>query len=134
MYLAAVRCTPDHRWLATTDPSGDRVEEIRASDLTPDHFLLLPKPVWPAVRVIVDAAQLLADGTVTFAIPRTLSPTEVAGIVAATNRGESSRAIGARLGKDPSHISHVRSKVHRARWVDQETQGLIGKDETLRVS
>ena len=100
MYLPAVRCTPDHRWLATTDPSGDRVEEIRASDLTPDHFLLLPKPVWPAVRVIIDAAQLLADVTVTFAIPRTLSPTEVAGIVAATNRGESSRAIGARLGKD----------------------------------
>ena len=132
MYLPAVRCTPDHRWLATTDPSGDRAEEIRASDLTPDHFLLLPKPVWPAVRVIIDVAQLFADVTVTFAIPRTLSPTEVAGIVAATNRGESSRAIGARLGKDPSYIRHVRSKVHRGRWVYQKTQGLIVKDDTVR--
>src|SRR5437867_4271842 len=132
MYLPAVRCTPDHRWLATTDPSGDRAEEIRASDLTPDHFLLLPKPVWPAVRVIIDVAQLFADVTVTFAIPRTLSPTEVAGIGAATNRGESSRAIGARLGKDPSYIRHVRSKVHRGRWVYQKTQGLIVKDDTVR--
>src|SRR5205823_10869579 len=117
-----------------TDPSRERVEEIPAKDLTPRHFLLLPKPAWPAARVIIDVAQLFADVTVTFAIPRTLSPTEVAGIGAATNRGESSRAIGARLGKDPSYIRHVRSKVHRGRWVYQKTQGLIVKDDTVRFT
>ncbi|OLB06790.1 MAG: hypothetical protein AUH14_05305 [Candidatus Rokubacteria bacterium 13_2_20CM_69_15_1] len=74
----------------------------------------------------------MKDVRVTFAIPRTLSSTEVAGIVAATDRGESSRSIGARLGKDPSYIRHVRSKVRRGRWVYEKTQGLIVKDDAVR--
>jgi pyruvate formate lyase activating enzyme len=44
MYLPAIRCTPDHRWLATTDPFHGTVDEIRAGDLTPNHFLVVPKP------------------------------------------------------------------------------------------
>jgi len=132
MYLPTVRCTPDHRWFATTDPSRERVEEIPAKDLTPRHFLLLPKPAWPAARITLDVAELLTDVTVTFAIPRTLSPTEVIGIVAASDRGESSRSIGARLGKDASYIRHVRSRVRRGRWVYEKTQGLIVEDDAVR--
>src|SRR5207245_8115015 len=111
MYLPTVRCTPDHRWFATTDPSRERVEEIPAKDLTPRHFLLLPKPAWPAARITLDVAELLTDVTVTFAIPRTLSPTEVIGIVAASDRGESSRSIGARLGKAAPYTTHVNSQL-----------------------
>ena len=133
MYLPAVRCTPDHRWLATTNPTGDRVEEIPAKDLTQDHFLLLPKPAWPAVQIALDVAELLRDVTVTFSVPRTLSPEDVAGIVEASDHGESSRSIGARLGKDPSYIRHVRSKVRRRRWVYEKTQGLIVEDDAVRL-
>jgi pyruvate formate lyase activating enzyme len=132
MYLPAVRCTPDHRWLATTDPSGDRVRAIAAKDLTPDHFLLLPKPAWPEVQITLDVAELLARVTVTFAIPRTLSVEEVARILEASKRGESSRSIGARLGKNPSYIRHVRSKVGRGRWVYKKTQGLIVEGDAVR--
>ena len=51
MYLPAVRCTPDHRWLATTDPVEGRIEEVAASDLVPDHFLFVPKP---SLRLLKD--------------------------------------------------------------------------------
>ncbi|HEV8674262.1 MAG TPA: radical SAM protein [Methylomirabilota bacterium] len=37
--LAAVRCTPDHRWLATTDATADVWDEIAAGALTPQHFV-----------------------------------------------------------------------------------------------
>jgi pyruvate formate lyase activating enzyme len=132
MYLPPVRCTPDHRWLATSDPLGDLVAEIPAKDLTPDHFLLVPKPASPAVGITLDVAELLKDIAVTFAIPRTLSRADVAAIVEASHRGESSRAIGARLGKDPSYIRHVRSKVRRGLWVYERTQGTIVGDEAVR--
>src|SRR5438445_383694 len=132
MYLPPVRCTPDHRWLTTTDPSGGRVEEISAKDLTPHHFLLLPKPAWPAIGITLDAAKLLRDVTVTFAIPRTLSCADAAAIVDASHRGESSRAIGARLGKDPSYIRHVRSTVRRGSWVYEKRQGMIVEDDAVR--
>jgi pyruvate formate lyase activating enzyme len=42
----------------------------------------------------------------------------------ASEHGESSRVIGARLGKDPSYVRHVRSKVRRGRWVYEATQGI----------
>src|SRR2546422_4050523 len=48
MYLPAVRCTPDPRWLATTDASGVGVQEIRAREVTADHLLRVPKRIWPA--------------------------------------------------------------------------------------
>ncbi|MBI2160845.1 MAG: radical SAM protein [Candidatus Rokubacteria bacterium] len=69
MYLPAVRCTPDHRWLATTDPSRETLEEVAARDLTPAHFLVVPKPVWPAEQITLDVAAVLKDAGSYFLIP-----------------------------------------------------------------
>ncbi len=132
MYLPAIRCTPDHRWLATRDPSAGGVEEVRAGDLTPDHFLLVPKPSFVGERITLNVADLLKDVTATFSIPRSLSPAEAQAIVEASDSGESSRAIGIRLGKDPSYIRHVRSKVRRGRWVYEKTQGIMVEDDRVR--
>jgi pyruvate formate lyase activating enzyme len=41
--LPAVRSTPDHRWLATSEPAGGEVVELAARDLTTGHFLLVPE-------------------------------------------------------------------------------------------
>lgn len=132
MYLPAVRCTPDHRWLATTDPSRETLEEVAARDLTPAHFLVVPKPLWPAEQITLDVADVLKDVTVTFAIPRLFSPADTAAIMQASDRGESSRSIGARLGKDHSYIRHVRSKVRRGRWVYERTRGLSVENDMVR--
>ncbi|MBI3624925.1 MAG: hypothetical protein HY215_02050 [Candidatus Rokubacteria bacterium] len=132
MYLPAIRCTPDHRWLATTDPGGGGVEDVRAADLTPNHFLLVPKPSFGGEGIILDVTDLLKHVTPTFAIPRSLSEQETRGIMEASERGESSRAIGARLGRDPSYIRHVRSKVRRGRWVYEKTHGIMIEEERVR--
>ncbi|MBI2554224.1 MAG: radical SAM protein [Candidatus Rokubacteria bacterium] len=132
MYLPAIRCTPDHRWLATTDPGGGGVEDVRAADLTPNHFLLVPKTSFEGEGIILDVTDLLKHVTPTFAIPRSLSQQETRGIMEASERGESSRAIGARLGRDPSYIRHVRSKVRRGRWVYEKTHGIMIEEERVR--
>jgi len=132
MYLPAVRCTSDHRWLATTDPRRGTLEEIAARELTPNHFLVIPKPLLPAESIHLDVGDLLRDVSVTFLIPRSLSAEETAAIMQASEEGESSRSIGARLGLDPSYIRHVRSKVRRGRWVYTRTQGLLIEGDRVR--
>jgi AmmeMemoRadiSam system radical SAM enzyme len=132
MYLPAIRCTPDHRWFATTDPACRERQEVRAQDLTRDHFLVIPKPVVSPKRVTLDVGELLGHITATFSIPRSLSPQAVLELMQASSAGESSRSIGARLGKDASYIRHVRSKVRRGDWVYTKVQGLILEAETVR--
>ncbi len=132
MYLPAIRCTPDHRWLATTDPSKGEFDEVTARDLTPDHFLLVPKLSFLGERITLDVADLLKGVSATFSIPRSLSLGEAHAIIRASEDGESSRSIGARLGRDPSYIRHVRSKVRRGRWVYEKTQGLMIEDDRIR--
>jgi len=132
MYLPAVRCTPDHRWLATTEPSRGAIEEVAAKNLTPRHFLVVPKPTPRGEPITVDVAGLIRDETATFSIPRSLSPDEVEALMLASAEGESSRSIGARLGRNASYIRHVRSKVRRGRWVYAKTQGIMIEDERVR--
>jgi AmmeMemoRadiSam system radical SAM enzyme len=132
MYLPVVRCTPDHRWLATTDPGSNERQEVSAKDLTPDHFLVIPKLVTSPEQVTLDVADLLGHITTTFSIPRSLSPGEVLELMQASGAGESSRSIGARFGKNGSYIRHVRSKVRRGNWVYQKTQGVITEADTVR--
>jgi pyruvate formate lyase activating enzyme len=132
MYLPAIRCTPDHRWLATTDPSGGAIAEVPAQELTPDHFWVVPKPSSLAEAVTLDVMDVLEGATATFSVPRSLSPREVHGIMEASERGESSRTIAGRLGRDPSYIRHVRSKVRRGRWVYEKTHRITVAGDRVR--
>jgi len=115
-YFPALRCTPDHRILATKDPTAGQVEEVRAGDLTTDHWLVVPKPVASGQPVLLDAAELLGD------IPP----------LAASEAGASSRVIGSKLARDPSYIRHVRSKVRRGVWVYEHVRGLEEEGERVR--
>jgi pyruvate formate lyase activating enzyme len=117
MYLPAIGCTPGHRWLATTDPSGADVREVTADDLTPHHWLVVPKLAATEGQVVLDVAALLADITASFSTRRRLTMPDVDAIMTASARGETSRAIGTRLGMDPSRVRHILSKVRRGQWV-----------------
>jgi len=132
MYLPAIRCTPDHRWLATTDPGRGTLDEVPARQLTANHFLVIPKPSLPEESVRLDVSDLLRNVTVTFAVPRSLSAEQTAAIMRASELGESSRSIGARLSLHPSYIRHVRSKVRSGRWVYERTQSLLNEGDQVR--
>ena len=130
-YLPALRCTPDHRVYATNDVN-ERPELLQAGRLTNKHLLAIPRHHSFSSPQTVDVAKELAAHTFTYRVPWGLSPEGRAAITEATGRGESSRVIGAALGKSASYIRHVRSKLARGRATDVRTGGLLVEGDGLR--
>lgn len=124
-YLPALRCTPDHRLYATTNPEGGPIEIVRAEELTPHHFLVIPKRFTCSTSVTLDVSALLEELHPSYKIPHKLAPHQVEWLMVATQEGVSSRELGQALGKDPSYIRHVRSKVYRGLWQEERRQRLV---------
>lgn len=130
-YLPPFRCTPDHRVFATSDPASPPTL-VEARSLAPGHFLAVPKPLPRAGLASLDVAAVLGGVTRTLRVPRKLTPAEVEAIMAATGEGQTSREIGASLGKDPSYIRHVQSRVRRGLWVYERVRGLAVEGDSVR--
>jgi pyruvate formate lyase activating enzyme len=130
-YLPELRCTPDHRVYATDDPARPPAL-VRAGQLTRAHFLAVPRRHSFSSAKTVDATKELAAHTFEYRVRWGLSPEGRAGIAEATPRGESSRVIGAALGKSASYVRHVRSKLARGLATDVRTGGLLVEGGTLR--
>jgi pyruvate formate lyase activating enzyme len=130
-YLPPLRCTPDHRVYATADVNVAPAL-TRAQHLTTGHFLAIPRRHGFSTAQTVDVARALADHRVTYRVPWRLSAGQREEIAAATARGETSREIGARLGKGASYVRHVRSKLARGRAQDERTGSVLVEDGTVR--
>jgi pyruvate formate lyase activating enzyme len=111
-YLPALRCTPDHRIYATTDPARPPVP-VRAGDLSVRHYLSVPRRVAAEESQTLDVAALLRDHQITYRVRWDLPVEDRELIAVASARGETSCAIGLAPGKDTSDIPHVRSKIAR---------------------
>jgi pyruvate formate lyase activating enzyme len=73
-YLPAIRCTPEHRVYATTDP-GQPPAEFEAARLTERHFLAVPRRYRFSSPQAVNAREALAGHTAEFKTPRTVPAT-----------------------------------------------------------
>lgn len=132
-YLPPLRCTPDHRIYVTTDPDRGRIEVLPAHQLTTRHFLVIPKRYAFSKPMELDTVAILQQsGLPTMKIPHRLDQDELMMILSASAAGTSSGVIGASLGKDPSYIRHVRSKVGRGLWRDWRFQDLVIEGELVR--
>jgi pyruvate formate lyase activating enzyme len=130
-YLPALRCTLDHRVYATND-INIAPAPMQAQQLTTKHYLAIPRRYSFSSRQMIDTAQALSGHQITYRVPWG-RPTDLRQeIAAATARGETSREIGARVGKDASYIRHVRSKLARGRAQDARTGGAIIESDSLR--
>jgi pyruvate formate lyase activating enzyme len=130
-YLPALQCTPDHRVYATT--SADVLPEpVQAQQLTNKHYLAIPRKHAFSSTQTINVAQELSGHEITYRIPWELSAVTRDAIMEATVGGETSRAIGAALGKDASYIRHVRSKMARGLAHETRTCGSIVEARRLR--
>ena len=130
-YLPPLRCTPDHSVYATADPNV-MPAPIQARHLTNAHFLAIPRRHSFSSPQTIDVTHALSQHRVTYRVPRGLPAASREEIAEATARRETSREIGARLGKDASYIRHVRSKLAHGRPCDERTGGALVGDGTLR--
>ena len=130
-YLPELRCTPDHRVYATSDVS--RAPELtRAENLTPYHYLAVPRKYSFSTPQTIDSVQILSKHRIEYRTPWKLSANDLQLITDETRLGKSSREIGLMLGKDPSYIRHVRSKYQRGRIKQSQIEGLLTEGNMLR--
>ena len=132
-YLPELRCTPDHRVYATTDPSV-APQKIHASELTSAHFLATPRAIAPAPDepIDIDVAELLKEHRTTFRTPWKLSAAHREQILTASASGQSSREIGQGLGVSASYIRHVRSKLALRAEVESVTGAAVVEAGRIR--
>jgi pyruvate formate lyase activating enzyme len=129
--LPELRCTIDHHVYATDDVAR-APQPIEARHLTSQHYLAIPRHHHFSSPQVVDVARELNTFTTTYRVPWGLSIEDRQSIVDATQRGETSRQIGVRLGKSGSYIRHVRAKIARGRGQDTRSSGPLIEDETIR--
>ena len=121
-YLPAIRCTPEHRVYATE--SVNRAPYlVPAGQLTPDHWLAIPRRHSFSQPQTIDVAHELSQFQITYRVVWDLTEADRNFIATASARGETSRQIGAVLGKSGSYIRHVRSKLARGEAVETHTSG-----------
>jgi pyruvate formate lyase activating enzyme len=119
-YLPPFRCTPEHPVLAAV--GGPRAitlgppSFVEAKDLTNLHWLCIPRRFAFSSEVMLDVPALIAPHSKSFRVRRTIHRETIEAVLKLTQQGLSSRVIGTRLGMDPSHVRHLRSKVRRGVW------------------
>lgn len=132
-YLPALRCTPDHRVYATLGPDRPPAP-IQARHLTSDHYLAIPRRVDGAAGNklrSLDVAECLSGHPATHHVRWKLPVEDRPLVSASTAAGATSRDIGLALGKDPSYIRHLRSKLARGGG-ETRTGGVTVDDDTVR--
>lgn len=132
-YLPALRCTLDHRVYATADPA-QHPQEIEAHRLTRQHYLAVPRRYHFSSPQAVDVREELASHRSEFETPHKIPSEMVERIMTASASGATSRALGLELGKDSSHIRHIRSKIRRGLWTERKIAKLIAEGRTVRFS
>jgi len=126
-YLPPLKCTADHRVYATLDPTVPPAL-VPARELSTEHYLSIPRLIEAERSDTLDVAALLREHEITYRVRWDLPEL----IAVASARGETSRAIGLTLGKDPSYIRHVRGKIARGLGGAVRTHGPIVTGEHLR--
>lgn len=130
-YLPALRCTPDHRLYATTDPTIPPTLTF-AKNLTKEHYLVVPRYHTFSTQQEIDAAQILGSHQITFKTPWKLSADDLQKIMDLTADGKSSQEIGALFGKSGSYIRHLRVKMRNGRVQLTKTAHPYVENGTLR--
>ena len=130
-YLPTLSCTPDHRVYATNN-LNESPSLIKAGELTLEHYLTIPRNYEFSSQEVLNVGEILGKHQITYRVSWDLSLEEREAIMVATLSGETSRQIGAKLGKDPSYIRHVRSKINRGVGQDIKTASFTIEDEKIR--
>ena len=142
-YLPALRCTPDHDILATTDPERTP-RKVQARFITKKNYLLLPKTRSHEHVTSLDLSAFLND----IDLPKCkairssrqwrLTHSTLTRIVEMSRNGRSSSQIGEVLKLHPGTVSRARGRLSRSSPTELSTPytdyRVIVSKETVRLS
>jgi pyruvate formate lyase activating enzyme len=128
-HLPPLRCTPDHRVYATTDPTLPPLP-VHARELSARHFLSIPRSIAGEEHRTLDVAALLRQvrGRVRGDLPA--EERGLASVVSAA--GETS--VGSAFGRDRSYTPPARSRISPGLGEESPARGPIVKGGQVRLS
>jgi len=131
-YLPAIRCTPDHKILATSNPK-ETLRKVQARFLTKKNYVVVPKIREQKRRAIIDLAAFLSQVD----LPKyrrirssrqwRLGYSTLEKISQLTMKGLTSREIGQTLKLHPVTVRRARSLLSRSNAADLSTQYALYK-------
>jgi putative pyruvate formate lyase activating enzyme len=122
MSAPEVRLTPNHQVFAAHRKAPDDIVKIHAGELTPDHYLVVPKRTVGALATL-DVARTLAEQPVRFG-RRQVRRVEHDRLVEALESRRTSRQLASELGYHPAYVRTLRSRLKRSRLRVTETAPL----------
>jgi pyruvate formate lyase activating enzyme len=118
-YLPAIRCTPDHKILTTSNPAR-KTTKVQARFITKKSYVVIPKIKEPTASNTIDLASFLE----TLKLPKykrirsngqwRLNYSTLNKISRLTAKGLTSREIGRIVGLSPVTVRNARSKLSRS--------------------
>ncbi|MEK9162086.1 MAG: radical SAM protein [Chloroflexota bacterium] len=134
-YLPPLECTPEHEFFVTTSPDVPP-QFVRAQYLTADHLLAIPKQYSFSRSITLNTAELLHPHIKPYRAKHDIGRETLEQVMKLSAQGISSREIGARIGKEASHVRHLRSKINRGIWdlekLEEVNRPLVVEDERVR--
>ncbi|KXB06155.1 hypothetical protein AKJ53_01260, partial [candidate division MSBL1 archaeon SCGC-AAA382F02] len=112
-YLPPIRCTPDHELFATKNPEENNIRKVKASKLTRDHFLLVPKASFQNKEKINTREILEKFEATPFKRDRKVSHKDFTKMRRMKAEGRTSKEIGDFFSLHPAYVRTLFVKVRR---------------------
>lgn len=112
-YSPEIKCTPNHEFFATTNPSEGEIEKVKAANLSLRHFLVIPKNYSFSENLVLDAKETLFPYIGNYKKSRKTSYEDVLKILKDSENGIFSSQIGETFGLHPAYVRTLRSRLRK---------------------
>jgi pyruvate formate lyase activating enzyme len=134
-YLPPLECTPEHEFFVTTSPNVPP-QFVCAQLLTTQHLLAIPKQFSFSQPITINTSELLQPYLKPYRAKHDIGRETLEQVIRLSALGMSSREIGSRIGKEASHVRHLRSKINRGIWdlekMEEVNRPLVVEDDRVR--
>ena len=113
-------CTPDHELFVAHRSEPGRLVRARASDVTQDHYMVVPKREEAHAAVTLNVATTLARAQQVRPTKRRRRRTTAVDLTLAFASGQTSTQIASNLGYHPAYIRTLRGRWRRGESFDGE--------------
>ncbi|KXA90959.1 hypothetical protein AKJ57_03060 [candidate division MSBL1 archaeon SCGC-AAA259A05] len=134
-YLPPVRCTPEHEFFATKNPVENNIRKVKASELTRNHFLLVPKAPFQNKERINIRNILEKYEAAPFKRDRKVSYKDFVKMKKMKAEGRTSKEIGNSFSLHPSYVRTLFVKERRKgkeTFKNKHETSVVEKDGRVR--
>ncbi|HUV43128.1 MAG TPA: radical SAM protein [Patescibacteria group bacterium] len=119
-YAPQIECTPSHEFFVTTNSQDNKIQKIKAKDLTKKHYLLIPKNYPFSKLSTFDLNKVLYSSIGEYRKSRKTSYNDILKILELSQNGTTSRIIGDTFNLHPAYVRTLRSRLKNKKIIQKE--------------